>query len=76
MLTVSDMNQRLGFGPGYNLLWVAQIEQIIGVPHRSRSNTAGGGECTWTEEDFREIVRRLRDRCNVAIMQSEEDDEL
>lgn len=62
-LTDTEMNERLGFGLGFSLLWSAAIKDKLGVA------PAGHGPhgYEWTEEQFIEICRRLRDHLDKTI---------
>jgi hypothetical protein len=69
LLSLADMNERLGFGPGYGLLWTASVTDILGVPPTKQK----GSGTYWTEAQFIEIANRLRDRLTRVIDNNEDD---
>jgi hypothetical protein len=70
LLTSGEMNSRLLHrGIGYVLLWNSIIIDVLGVPPHTRAP-----ELRWTEEQFYEICKRLRDLVDKAIKEHEDDE--
>jgi hypothetical protein len=63
LLSITEINERLGFGLGYSLLWASVVIDVLGVP--PTVNNAFGAK--WTEEQFIEICRRLRNKLQQQI---------